>query len=87
MSAQSVKKAKRQRVGTTLETKLKLNAEFEAGKRAGRVGRELGISATAVRTIVADKQKYKIGMEETTEGGQGPSRAVVPWNKVQMFKK
>jgi hypothetical protein len=59
MSLQSIKKAKRSRVVTILETKLKSIAEFEAGKRVVSIARELGIPPITVRTIEADKQKYK----------------------------
>jgi predicted transcriptional regulator len=59
MSAQSIKKTKKPSVVTTMETKLKIIADFEAGKRAVNIGRELGIPPTTVRKIVADKQKYR----------------------------
>jgi hypothetical protein len=59
MFAQSVKKAKRPIVVMTLEIKLKIIADFEAGKREVSVGRELGVPPTAMRTVVADKQRYK----------------------------
>jgi hypothetical protein len=59
MPANSIKKAKMPTVVTTLEAKLKINADFEAGKREVSIGSELGIQPTAVRAILADKQKYK----------------------------
>jgi hypothetical protein len=59
MSAQSIKKVKRPSVVKTLETKLKIIADFEAEKRAVSIGHELGIQSITVRTTAADKQKYK----------------------------
>jgi predicted transcriptional regulator len=56
---QSTKKANRPRVVMTLDTKLKIIADFEAGKCTVNIRHELGIPPTTVRTIVADKQKYK----------------------------
>jgi hypothetical protein len=55
MPAQSIKKAKKLRVVTTLEMKLKITGDFEAGKQAVNIGRELVILPTATRTIVARK--------------------------------
>jgi hypothetical protein len=61
-----IKKGTRPTVGTTLETKLKIIADSEAAKRAGNVGRELGIPLTTVRTA-ADKQKYRRSFEKTDD--------------------
>jgi hypothetical protein len=43
ISAQSVKKAERPRVVTTLETKLEIILNSEAGERVVNIGLELGI--------------------------------------------
>jgi hypothetical protein len=55
MSAPSIKKAKRPRIVTTLGTRWNSAADFEAGKRAVNIGRDLGIPPAAARPIVADK--------------------------------
>ena len=55
ITAKLNEKAKRPRVVPTLEMKLKIIADFEAGKRAVDIGREHGILPTTVRTIVADQ--------------------------------
>jgi hypothetical protein len=57
VSAHLIKKALRQRIGTTLERKLNIIADFESGKRAVNI--ELGIPPATVRTTVAEKQEYK----------------------------
>jgi hypothetical protein len=53
--AQSIKKANRPRVVTTLITNLNLTADSEAGKQEVNVGREMGIPPKRVGTAVADK--------------------------------
>jgi len=55
ITAKLNEKAKRPRVVPTLEMKLKIIADFEAGKRAVDIGREHGILPTTVRTIVNDQ--------------------------------
>jgi hypothetical protein len=42
-----------------LKTKLKINADFEAGKWTTDIRCELGIPPRTVRITVADKQNYK----------------------------
>jgi hypothetical protein len=57
-SAKSNEKAERQKVVPTLQTKLKIIADFEAGKQTADIRYEHGILSTILRTV-ADKQKYK----------------------------